>query len=77
MKKIIWVLMTAAAATTFSCGDGTNRSSERDDDATDADNTEQVEPDTTATDMESNMESDTTSTWDRDRESISDTTQRR
>jgi hypothetical protein len=65
MKKLVLVLMTAAA---FSCGDG-NRSSERND-MNDADNTEQAEPDTTNTDeygrQDSEMnEQDTTSTHDR------------
>lgn len=69
MKKLIMVLMAAAA---FSCGDG-NRSSDRGDDMND-DNTEQaVEADTTNTDEygrqdNEGTESDTTSTWDSDRD---------
>ena len=42
MKKLIFILMAAVA---FSCGDGSNRSSEREDDA--KDNTEMAEPDST------------------------------
>jgi hypothetical protein len=56
MKKLIMVLMTAAAMTAMSCGDGRNTARENDDD--DMDNTEIAEPDTTS------MESDTTSTRD-------------
>jgi hypothetical protein len=58
MKKLIFILMAAAA---FSCGDGSNRSSERGPD-TETDNTEQVEPDTTGMESEAQgVESDTTS----------------
>lgn len=57
MKKLIMILVAAAA---FSCGDG-NRSSERNDDAYDKDNTEALEADSTTVD------SDTTSTGDMDR----------
>lgn len=52
MKKLIMILLAAAA---FSCTD--NRSSERNDDAYDNDNTEAVEPADSTT-----VESDTTST---------------
>ncbi len=61
MKKLILVLLAAVA---FSCGDGSNRSSERDNDYNDMDR-ETVEPDTTSNDQ---MESDTSSTWDQDRD---------
>lgn len=46
MKKLIFILL---AATAFSCGDGSNRSSERerDDMNNDLNNRELVEPDTT------------------------------
>jgi hypothetical protein len=45
MKKLILILLAAVA---FSCGDGTNRSSERDDNMdNDQNNRELVEPDTT------------------------------
>jgi hypothetical protein len=43
MKKLIFIVLAAVA---FSCGDGSNRSSERDDDA--KENTELAEPDTTS-----------------------------
>jgi hypothetical protein len=56
MKKVIMILMTAAAMTAMSCGDGNNTARERENDA--MDNTETAEPDTTS------MESDTTSTQD-------------
>ena len=64
MKKLMFILMAAAA---MSCGDGSNRSSERDDDATntDADKTEQAAPDTATN---GSVQSDTTSTFDRDAE---------
>jgi len=54
MKKLIFVLLAAAA---FGCGDGTNRSSERQNDETNGLNNreELVEPDTTSN------QSDTTS----------------
>jgi hypothetical protein len=55
MKKIMFIMMAMTSAIAFSCGDrNNNRSSEGADDS-DADNTEQVEPDTTG------VESDTTS----------------
>ena len=57
MKKLILVLLAAVA---FSCGDGNNRSSEREDGNNDMDNRETVEPDTTQNTLESDeMESDT------------------
>lgn len=62
MKKLILVLLAAVA---FSCGDGSNRSSERDDGYNDMDNRETVEPDTLESDE---MESDTSSTWDQERD---------
>lgn len=65
MKKLILILLAAVA---FSCGDGSNRSSEREDDMNnnDLNNRELIEPDTTGmTD-----DSDTTSTWDRDRDNL-------
>ena len=66
MKKLILVLLAAVA---FSCGDGSNRSSEREDGYNDRDNRETVEPDTTENTLESDeMESDTSSTWDQDRD---------
>jgi hypothetical protein len=43
MKKLIFILMAAVA---FSCGGGSNRSSEREDDS--KENTELAEPDTTS-----------------------------
>lgn len=48
MKKLIFILMTAAA---FSCGDGSNRSSQGNDNANDGmENSESAEPaDTTGT----------------------------
>lgn len=64
MKKTILVLLAAIA---FSCGDGSNRSSERDDGFDDMDNTETLEPDTTF-DESDQMRSDTSSTWDQDRD---------
>ena len=64
MKKLILVLLAAVA---FSCGDGSNRSSERDDGYNDMDNRETVEPDTSDSNLESDeMESDTSSTWDQE-----------
>ena len=55
MKKLIFILLAAAA---ISCGDR-NRSSERENDDT---NTETVEPDTTGMESEApGVESDTTS----------------
>lgn len=60
MKKVIMILMTAAAMTAMSCGDGSNTARERENDGRDADNTELAEPDTTM------METDTTSTGDMD-----------
>lgn len=57
MKKLIFVLLAAAA---ISCGDRSNRSSERENN--DGDNTETVEPDTTGMESEApGVESDTTS----------------
>ena len=65
MKKLILIVLAAVA---FSCGDGSNRSSERGDDMdnNDLNNRELIEPDTTGmTD-----DRDTTSTWDRDRDNL-------
>ena len=64
MKKLMFILMAAAV---MSCGDGSNRSSERDDDATntDVDKTEQAAPDTATN---GGVHSDTTSMFDRDRD---------
>jgi hypothetical protein len=63
MKKLIFILMAAAA---MSCGDGSNRSSERDDDMdNDADKTEQAAPDTATN---GGVQSDTTTMYDRDRD---------
>ena len=70
LKKLILIFLAAFA---FSCGDGSNRSSERDDGLNDMENTETVEPDTTSTDMESEeMRTDTSSTWDQDRDNLND-----
>lgn len=68
MKKLIFILMAAAA---FSCGDG-NKSSERADDLDDGmQNTEMAEPDSAG----GGIPTDTSSTWDRDRDNLqSDTT---
>lgn len=57
MKKLILI---AIAAVAFSCGDGTNKSSEREDEGTDVNNREElIEPDTTGM-------TDTTSTGNTD-----------
>jgi hypothetical protein len=65
MKKVIMILLAAAA---FSCGDGSNRASERggEEGSYGTDNTEQAEPDTTSIDSDNGMDnsrmgSDTTS----------------
>jgi hypothetical protein len=63
MKKLIFILTAAAA---MSCGDGSNRSSERDDDMdNDADKTQQAAPDTATN---GGVQSDTTTMYDRDRD---------
>jgi hypothetical protein len=65
MKKLILILL---AATAFSCGDGSNRSSERGDELdNDVNDRELIEPDTTGMNGDSR---DTTSTWDRDRDHL-------
>ena len=55
MKKVIMILMTAAAMTAMSCGDGNGSNESANDTDTGGDNTELAEPDTTS------MERDTTS----------------
>ena len=55
MKKLIFILLAAAA---MSCGDGSNKSSERENDT---ENTETIEADTTGMESEApGVESDTT-----------------
>jgi hypothetical protein len=66
MKKLIFVFVAALA---FSCGDGSNRSSESQDTQTeDSYSNDAVESDTTG------MESDTTSSPGMDRQGDTDTT---
>lgn len=60
------------AAFAFSCGDGGNRSSERNDGMDNLDNRQPIEPaDTTSTEYRDD-ETDTTSTWDQNRDPMMD-----
>ena len=65
MKKVILIFLAAIA---FSCGDGSNRSSETEIETEDSYSNDALEADTTQ------MEMDTTSTPGMDRESGVDTT---
>jgi hypothetical protein len=68
MKKVILISLAAISAVAFSCGDGTNRSSESETQTEDNYSNEALESDTTTMDM------DTTSTPGMDREGNVDTT---